>query len=101
MSETDTTIEAMKEETGRVGVVMYRMGSSTSPCLNYRREENDTPAEDLFEQVLTASVQCLKMTDEYPDRLVLAIGALPCQIKLSKALLDGSADTTAAKKRKR
>ena len=104
LSKTDATIETMKEETGRVGVVMYRMDSSTSPCLNYRREKLDTPTEDLLEQVLTTSVQCLKMTDEYPDRLVLAIGALPCQIKLSQALLDGSAvkpqPKPSAKKRK-
>jgi hypothetical protein len=82
-SSSGHSVEKMVADIGRVGLVIYRTSSATSPCLQYRRSDNDGAIEDLLERVLTVSVQCVTMADEYSDRLVLSLGALPCQFKHS------------------
>ena len=78
------------------------MTSANSPCLNFARDDTDPLTEDLLEQVLTVSAQCIKVTEDISNRLVLALGALPCQFKLSDdSLASYSPPAEAATKKQR
>jgi hypothetical protein len=80
-SSSGATVEGMKEETGRVGLVLCNLTCATSPCLKFQRRDLDPLTEDLLERVLTVCSPSIKLAEDYSDRLVLAYGALPCQIK--------------------
>ena len=94
--------DIMQESPGRVGLVMYRMTSANSPCLKFARADTDPLTEDLLEQVLTVSAPCIKVTEDSSNRLVLALGALPYQFKLSDdSLASYSPPAEAATKKQR
>ena len=100
-AENNGTAQQMEASVGRVGLVIFRMKGDTSECLKFRQVLNDAKVEELLEQLLTVSAQCLKMAEDLTDRLVLAVGALRCQIKLSEFFLKPAAKAKSGAKRKR
>ena len=84
--KTDPNVQRMSEDIGRVVLVIHELFNRNISVFRIPEGDDDAPIEDLLDHLLTVSVRCIAMVDEYADRLVNPLGALTYQVKFCSNL---------------